>query len=540
MKQHPTTNKINAALPIATLAGSVAAMVCCPLISSAQQTQGKKLNVILIYADDMGRGMLSAYGQKQLTTPNIDRLVNQGTSFSNAYGCMVSAASRAALLTGYHDCRQANNTKWSISGSGQYISANIYSESGDSLVMANLTPVENRIYNNDKKLTGYDWYLPQVFKQAGYVTGEIGKCEYGWTATRRQLKEHGWDYYYGYLDHTRCHGFYPPFLFDNGEVVQIHGNTHNNCAKTGEPETDANFKARWDMTGKKVYCQSLFEEKIKNFIEQNKDTCFFLYHPTTLPHGPVMIPSVNPELEGNPNLTQIEKEYGSMIKLLDDQVGMIMEEVRKAGIADRTIIIFSSDNGHEIYYSQAGRINKVYSDQAGKKFDNVDYKYRADLAGDVFRGTEDFAGLKRTNLEGGIRVPLVFYGPGIPKGKVRTDIVAHYDLLPTFADMLGVNLKVQKSGVSFLPVLQKGKHLSKNRYICFSSYSGWGGGAALVSNDGWKIRRTNKGTTELYNLRTDPEEKDECGARYPSILKSLEATLYKECNNNWQNGFCGY
>lgn len=528
------------ALALTAITGGLAAMALPTLVRAARPAAANRLNVIFIYADDMGRGMLSAYGQKQLTTPNIDRLVNQGTAFSNAYGCMVSAASRASLLTGYHDCRMANNTKWKISGSGQYIGSNIYSEAGDSLVLANLTPVENSINKNDVRLATGDYYLPQVFKQAGYVTGEIGKCEYGWTATRKQLTDHGWDYYYGYLDHTRCHGFYPPFLFDNGQVDQIYGNTHNNCAKTGEPETTATYSARWNMTGKKVYCQTLFEQKIKAFIEANKDTCFFLFHPTTLPHGPVMIPAVHPELAANSNLTQIEKEYGSMIKLLDDQVGMIMEEVQKAGIADRTIIIFASDNGHEIYYSQAGRINKTYSDTKGKKFDNVTYKYRADLAGDIFRGTEDFAGLKRTNLEGGIRVPLVFYGPGIPKGKTRTDVVSAYDLLPTFADWLGVKLPVAKSGVSILKVLKEGQHLPKSRYICFSSYSGWGGGAAIVNNDGWKMRRTNTGVSELYNLRTDPEEAHECGALYPAKLKELESTLYKECSNNWSNGFCGY
>lgn len=229
-----------------------------------------------------------------------------------------------------------------------------------------------------------------------------------------------------------------------------------------------------------------------------------------------------------------------MIKLLDDQVGMIMEEVRKAGIENRTIIIFSSDNGHEIYYSQEGRINKQYSDTQGKKFDNIDYKYRADLAGDIFRGNEDFAGLKRSNLEGGIHVPLVFYGTGIPRGKVRHDIVVNYDLLPTFAEMLGVTLPIKKSGTSILKVIKKGRHLTQERDIFFASYNGSGGGAAMIESDGWKIRRTNRNTTELYNLNIDPYETDECGARYPARLKAMEEKLYQECHGNWDNGYCGY
>lgn len=75
----------------------------------------QKPNVIFIYADDLGKGLLSAYGQQQFTTPNIDNLVHQGTSFEKAYGCMLSAPARASLLTGYHDCR---TDKWKISNGG--------------------------------------------------------------------------------------------------------------------------------------------------------------------------------------------------------------------------------------------------------------------------------------------------------------------------------------------------------------------------------------------------------------------------------------
>lgn len=85
-----------------------------PAVSVAQ----KSLNVIYIYADDMGKGMLSAYGQQQFITPNIDRQIRQGTSNENAYGCMLSAPARASLLTGYHDC---HTDKWKISGGGQFL-----------------------------------------------------------------------------------------------------------------------------------------------------------------------------------------------------------------------------------------------------------------------------------------------------------------------------------------------------------------------------------------------------------------------------------
>ena len=247
---------------IALLSVGISSMTC-------QAQVPAKPNVIYIYADDMGKGMLSAYGQRHFTTPNIDRMVTKGTSFDNAYGCMLSAPARASLLTGYHDCHP---DKWVISKGGKFIPAT------DDL--SSIPAMEKEIDAEDILLGKGDYYLPQVFKQAGYVTAEIGKLEWGFTATRKQMKEHGWDYYYGYLDHVRCHGFYPPFLFDNGEIVTIEGNTHKNCGKSIENETETAYLERWNRNGKAVYSQDLFLDKILSFIRANKDKPFFLFHPT--------------------------------------------------------------------------------------------------------------------------------------------------------------------------------------------------------------------------------------------------------------------
>lgn len=249
------------------------------------------------------------------------------------------------------------------------------------------------------------------------------------------MTRHGWDHYYGYLDHVGCHGFYPPFLFEDGKIVMIDGNTQTNCAKTLEGETQATYDARWNMTGKVQYSQDLFDEKIKEFIRNNKANPFFLYHPTQLPHGPVMIPSVSPQVKNNPNLTQIEKEYASMVIRLDSVVGMIMDELVTQGIADKTILLFTSDNGHEIYYSQAGRVSKPYG-----QYDDWNTVYYSDKHGDIFNGNGSVRGFKRQNSEGGPRVPMAVYLPGVVPAEVRNhQFVAHYDLIPTFAEMLGYN-----------------------------------------------------------------------------------------------------
>ena len=502
----------------------LAATVVSPKMANAQIQSPIKPNVIYIYADDMGKGMLSAYGQKHFTTPNIDAMVTRGTSFDNAYGCMLSAPARASLLTGYHDCRP---DKWAITKGAQFIPPT------DNLQL--IPAIEKEIDDRDILLSEGDYYLPQVFKQAGYVTAEIGKLEWGFTATRRQMKEHGWDYYYGYLDHVRCHGFYPPFLFDNGDIVTISGNTHRNCGKSIENETEEAYRERWDRNGKAVYSQDLFMDKIISFIRENKDKPFFLFHPTQLPHGPVAIPAVHPELANNPDLTPIEKEYASMVKLLDDNVGQIMNELRILGLDKNTIIVFAADNGHETYYSQKGRCEKPYKNmQTGKLFDDYTDKYYSDLAGDIFNGNAGMAGLKRSNLDGGVHIPLIFYGEGlIPAGVRSKELVSNYDFLSTMADLLQVSLPVKKDGISFLPALIKGKKMPAGRYVVFTSNYGPG----ILTNDSWKLRYYRaKDVFELYNLKDDPQERHDLSGQYPEKVEKLKKILLKECSENIDNG----
>lgn len=494
------------------------------LLSAVTAAARQKPNVIYIYADDMGKGMLSAYGQKQFTTPHIDRLIRQGTSFTNAYGCMLSAPSRASLLTGYHDCHP---DKWVISRGGRL--------AVDLADTVRIAATEADLDAEDIYLPEGDYYLPQVFKQAGYATAQIGKLEWGFTATRRQMRRHGWDYYYGYLDHVRCHGYYPPFLFDNDSIVEIRGNTHRNGGKSIENETPATLAERRNREGKEVYSQDLFLDKILTYIRAHKDRPFFLYHPTQLPHGPVAIPAIHPEAAANPNLTAVEKEYASMVKLLDNHIGIILAELERLGIADHTIVIFSSDNGHEIYYSRQGRCEKPYRNLAsGRLFDNYQNKYYSKESGDVFDGNAGMAGLKRSNLEGGIHIPLVFYCKGlIPQGKECNALVSNYDFLPTMADLLKVSLPVGKDGKSFLPALLRGKAPHGDRYLIFGSNEG----PAIIQSDGWKLRfYLPANAYELFFLPDDPQERRDLSKAAPEKAEKLKQILLKECGGNIENG----
>jgi len=485
-------------------------------------------NVIFIYADDLGRGMLSYEGQKIVTTPNIDRLASEGIRFSNVRGCMFCAPARASLLTGYHDC---HTDKWKITSGGVYkkVFTGQYTAGEISQALEKQTNGAN-----DSTVT-----LAQIFKKAGYVTGQVGKLEWGFSVSMEEMKRHGWDYYYGYLDHVMAHGYYPPYMFENGKKVDIPGNTREDCGKTLERETPETFHERWNMEGRSVYSQDLFLGKILSFIRTHKDEPFFLYHPTQLPHGPVAIPEIHPDFKYDNRLTQIEKEYASMVKMLDDHVGIIMQELKKLGLEQNTMVIFSSDNGHEIYYSQEGRILKpVRNMQTGERFDNVFTKFYSELGGDVFDGNDGMAGLKYDNWEGGLRVPLIVKWPEkISEGRVTGNLVANYDLLSTFADLFNVNIDETKDGISVLPLLTGKDTTVQHDYIVNASMEG----GTILTKDGWKLRHYYpKDIFQLYYLPEDYREEHDRADEFPGKVNELKNILIKECNGQLSNGYFTY
>lgn len=500
------------------LYGAPFCLALCAVSAAAQRP-----NVVLIYADDLGKGMLSFYGQKQFSTPHIDRLFRQGVAFDNAYGCMLSAPARASLLTGYHDCR---TDKWNVSPGGRFVTMDT------SLVASR----EAWLDSADVQLPAGDDYLAQVFRHAGYTTAAVGKLEWGFTATRRQMTDRGWSHYYGYLDHVRCHGYYPPFLFADGQIELLEGNTRANCGKTFEPETDRAYADRWNSEGKAIYAPDLLIDRAVDFITAHRDEPFFLFYPTILPHGPVQVKAVDPRVADNPHLTPIEKEYASMVLLLDDQVGQLLATLEQANLMDRTVVVFTADNGHEIYYAQKGRVEKPFRNmERGTLFDDYTDKYYSTTSGDVFDGNAGMAGLKRSNLDGGVRVPLAFYMPTRwSQGGRRDDLVALYDLLPTFAELIGGRVG-EKDGRSFAKVLDSGGLVSSDRTIFYSSYIG----PAVVRADGWKLRYyAPKKVYELYNLRSDPRETTDLSSRYPELVVALRRELLAACGGAIERGIC--
>lgn len=491
---------------------------------ASKPNMSEKPNIILIYADDLGKGLLSHEGQKIINTPNIDKLAKEGIRFENAFAGMLCAPSRASLISGMHDCHKE---KFDITQGAIY--KNI------SAGTASAAEIEDKLNNAVAAVPDNQLFLGEVAKKAGYTTAQFGKLEWGFASTHKQMQRHGWGHYLGYLDHVRAHGFYPPFLFQNGDIFNVLGNTRADCGKTGEPESQANFEDRWDMTGKAVYSQDIFMEGILDFIRANKDNPFFIYFPTQLPHGPVAIPAVHPDYVNDDRLTQIEKEYASMVKMLDDNVGEILNALKKLNLEENTIVIFTSDNGHEIYYAQKGRIHKPYTNMTtGERFDDLTRKFYSDLGGDVFDGNGGRAGLKRSNLQGGISVPLIIRWPKkIQPGRNSDLLVANYDILATLSDITGYSEASGSDGISFYSELIERKDAKAHDHIVFSSFLG----PTLITHEGWKIRSylsTDK--FELYYLPDDFKEKHDLSEKYPEKLMSLKKILLKECDEDFNNG----
>jgi len=164
-------------------------------------------------------------------------------------------------------------------------------------------------------------------------------------------------------------------------------------------------------SGGETYSQNVFIEGILKYIRENKDKPFFLYHPTQLPHGPVAIPELHPDFAEDERLTLGEKKYASMVKMLDDHVGLIMAELKKQGIDEKTVVFFTSDNGHELYYGSKSEY-KAQTLPDGSKANLTDKKWRTATDGDIFNGAGGRAGLKRSGYQGGIQCPMIARWPG--------------------------------------------------------------------------------------------------------------------------------
>ena len=386
-------------------------------------------NVIIILTDDQGWGDLSVNGNLDLSTPNIDKLGRTGVQFDRFFVSPVCSPTRAELLTGRYHVR-----------------GGVYSTS-----------------TGGERLDIDEETIAQVFKKSGYSTAAYGKWHNGMQAPYHP-NSRGFDDYYGF-----CSGhwgnYYNPLLEHNGDLVKGDGFIID------------------DLTNHGI-----------NFIKKNKNNPFFLYLPFNTPHSPMQVPERFWEKFKNKDLTQIgsngpfKTKYEidhtraalAMCENVDWNVGRILEQIKKQGLSDNTIVIFMSDNG-----PNGNRWN------GGMK------------------------GRKGSTDEGGVRSPMIINWPGkIPPGKVIKKIASSIDLLPTLKDLTDIKSEPKKplDGVSLESLLFEENLQWDDRYI----YNYWRGKMSVRSQD---YRLGHEG--QLFDMINDPNQTSDIGQKKPKVLEKL-------------------
>jgi arylsulfatase A-like enzyme len=478
-------------------------------------------NVILIYADDLGIGMLGCYGQKIVTTPNIDQLAAEGMRFTNYYGGTFCAPSRYSLATGMHDGRVNG---WAHNNAGLIIRR----DSG-KMSEAQFQEQFAKVKADARPIHEQEIFLGQVAQQAGYHTAQFGKLDSGFLTWNERIRRFGWDFHEGYYDHQRAHGFYPPYLWVNGDKKPLQGNT---SASAGKRNAKGNQAVG---SGGETYSQEVFIKDILEYIRKHKDERFFLYHPTQLPHGPVAIPSLHPDFADHPTMTGAEKKYASMIKMLDDHVGLIMKELKVLGLDKKTVVMFAADNGHEMYYGAKSSYGSNRNAK-GQRTNLTTNKWRTSEAGDIFNGAGGRAGLKRSGYQGGVQLPMIVRWPGKIKPGTTTDrLTAQYDVLPTVAELTGGKTPKGKDGISFVPTLIKQTQLQQHEYVIINNgfRSKHLSRTCLIANDGFKLVEIDrsKDLFQLYRITEDNQERNDLSAQYPEKVAQLKKILLSQLNS---------
>jgi arylsulfatase A-like enzyme len=346
--------------------------------------------------------------------------------------------------------------------------------------------------------------LGQVMKTAGYKTSQFGKLEAGIPLPKGKMTEHGWDYWFGFKGTGDAFQYYPLGLWKNDEKITFKENRPDDIRRPG-------------IVGNRgVYSEDLFVEEILNFITSNKDTPFFVYFPTQIPHGrspqdgdEMQVPDIGPYADRE--WTHLEKLYAAAVTRLDSHVGRILQELKDLGIDRQTIILFTSDNGDENSY----------------------YKYT-----DRFRANGPLKGKKRFLYEGGIRVPMIARWPGrIQPGQTSRIPAAGWDFMATLAELAGVARPAHTDGISLVPTLLGHPERQQAReYLYWEYHMGKQQAVRLGRWKGIRFGGTRE-PIELYNLDADIGETHNVADGHPDIVSRITAIMEEARANSEYNRF---
>jgi arylsulfatase A len=412
----------------------------------------RRPNIVLILADDLGWGDVGFNGRRDWMTPNLDGLAARGTKFNRFYtGAVVCAPSRAALLTGKYT-------------------------------------IHNGVSRNDDDLPASEVTIAEALKGQGYTTALFGKWHHGKSRDKSAEYVHpldqGFDEFFGFTDAVHAWEKFPTMLWEGRERKPSKG-----------------------------YADDLFTDRAIDFFKRNKDKPFFLYLPYISAHFNIEAPADEIARnqgkihETNP-AAPLNTTYASQVTRLDREVGRVMAALEEQGLAENTLIVFTSDHGATF---EAG--NKGTSA-------SLDSNY-------------PFRGQKRTLWEGGTRVPGVVVWPGtVPAAKVSEEIIHLTDLLPTFLAAAGrePDPAWRVDGVNQLATW-KGTAPAPERTL-FWEWRSEGSNQVAALHGRFKLVITNGGRAELFDVESDPAERRNIAAVRPDdvlrLNKELKAWLATE------------
>jgi len=424
-----------------------------PAVASKGAAEGQgsgsagKPNIIFILADDLGYGDLGCFGQELIKTPRLDQMAAEGMKLTDFYsGSTVCAPSRSVLMTGQH--------------------------MGHTHVRGNAGGANLRV----QSLRPEDQTVAEVLKEAGYATALFGKWGLGEMGDPGHPMKQGFDTFYGYLNQVHAHNFYPTFLWRGLEKEKLRN------------EVKLMDRSYGGFTGgaatKRVdYTHDLFAKETLNYIRSHHSAQpqqpFFLYMPLTIPHanneGTKMtgdgaeVPDYG--IYADKDWPKQDKGQAAMITRMDADVGRILDLLTELGIADNTLVMFTS---------------------------------------------------------GGIRVPTIAWWPGTIASGSSSDHIAYFgDLMVTAAELAGATDALPAEGldsISFLPALT-GKPQVAHDYLYWEFYERVPKQA--VRSGKWKAIRQPMitGTTKLYDLASDLAESTDVAVEHPEVVARMNAYL---------------
>ena len=447
-------------------------VAAAPIYADTAETRP---NIIFILTDDLGFNQIGAYGDTLIQTPHLDKLASQGIRFTQAYsGNTVCSPSRVSLFTGRDGRLMENNS-------------------------------------NTVQLRDIDVTIAHVLKYGGYDTALFGKYSIGSEMGVTDPLAMGFDTWYGMYSILEGHRQYPHIMWRDGQKIRI-------------PENEGGQKG--------AYAQELFTNETLDYIREERENPFFVMLAYSSPHAELAAPHkyiqpyenvfpkkaytgmstgepsdkyawYYPEAVAHPHAT-----LAGMISALDDYVGQIVAALEAQGIADNTLIFFTSDNGPH--------------DEGG-------------ASPEFFNASAPYKGMKRDLYDGGIHVPMILSWPkAIQTGRVDDTPWAFADVLPTFAELAGVSLnnvpRVKTNGTSIVPRLSDEPQTIPERILYWEfgkqagdPNSGIIGEVFQAARRGqWKaVRYGMDAKVELYNLETDPGEDVELSKEEPLIYKEF-------------------